>query len=95
MTEELYTLPDGKYVIPIELRGYTRQSVTFTRTSGDAVVIRVGIEGGHERYKKYASHVGWYKNTIDGRESSYGHTHIDTLDDLKNLCHPLPYSWRV
>lgn len=94
MTEQLINLPDGKYVMPLQLWVLTVQSTRYSRASEDTVDVRVRIEEGDVKYRKTANSVGWYRRNIDGIELAKGHMFIDTLEDLQSLTSALPYSWR-
>lgn len=100
MSAELYTLPDGRYVLPLWLyRRCSNKRVGWLDDKfGNLNHVRVHILKGIQHQSNYNSDRegrSWYKMFDDGRDAARGHTHIDTFEQLQAVCHDLPYSWRL
>lgn len=100
MSTELYTLPDGLYVLPLWLYRLcsNKRAGWLDDRFGNLNHVRVSIFKGVQYQASFNSDrdgLSWYKMCYDGRDAADGHTHIDTLEQLNAVCHDLPYSWRL
>lgn len=92
--EELIDLPDGKYVLPIELYNRTKFAGIRRARSG-AVTVRCTVENGALVQFNTADVSRWYEENYEGRRLSKGFTFVYTAEDLNTLVNSLPYSWRL
>ena len=91
MSTELYSLPDGKYVMPIDIFRLTDASLKKRGLSDECVRITIDrgalVQGNDASYR-------FYKHNPEGQRITQGFEWITSVEQLRSLASCLPYGWR-
>lgn len=90
--EEILQVPDGKFVMPVDV--FRKTDVYHNKKRWPNEAVRFTVENGEVTQLNDAT-MRFYKQDPEGIRLTAGFKFILTVQELKSLSTYLPYSWRV